>query len=86
MPPPLTGAAAAAAATRVSLRRHKSIGGEVGRFFKDLNAAPDRGKSFYQQERQRQHLASLVQAGRWAQAPARRLGGGVLASSPVGPA
>jgi hypothetical protein len=62
LPPPLT----------LRLRRHKSFGGEMGRFFKDLNAAPDRGKSFYQQERQRQHLASLVQAGRWAQAPARR--------------
>lgn len=44
--------------------RHKSLTGEVGRFFKDLNVAPDRGRSFYQHERQRQHLASLVDAGR----------------------
>jgi hypothetical protein len=81
--PPAGSAAAAAADWRHHFRRrcprsrrHKSFGGEMGRFFKDLNAAPDRGKSFYQQERQRQHLASLVQAGRWAQAPARRLAGG----------
>ncbi|EFN59959.1 hypothetical protein CHLNCDRAFT_133057 [Chlorella variabilis] len=46
--------------------RHKSLTGEVGRFFKDLNVAPDRGRSFYQHERQRQHLASLVDAGRHA--------------------
>lgn len=38
----------------------------MGRFFKDITSAPDRGKSFYQQERQRQHLASLVEAGRCA--------------------
>ena len=75
--PPPAGSAAAAADWRHHFRRrcprsrrHKSFGGEMGRFFKDLNAAPDRGKSFYQQERQRQHLASLVQAGRWAQAGA----------------
>lgn len=42
------------------------MGGEMGRFFKDITSAPDRGKSFYQQERQRQHLASLVEAGRCA--------------------
>ncbi len=36
----------------------------MGRFFKDFNVAPDRGRSFYQHERQRQHLASLVDAGR----------------------
>ncbi|KAL4447568.1 hypothetical protein ABPG75_004787 [Micractinium tetrahymenae] len=38
----------------------------MARFFKDLGAAPDRGKSFYQQERQRHHLAALVEAGRHA--------------------
>lgn len=44
--------------------RSRSVGGELGRFFKDIRAAPDRGKSFYQAERNRQHLASLVEAGR----------------------
>ena len=39
---------------------------DMARFFKDLGAAPDRGKSIYQHERQRQHLASLVEAGRHA--------------------
>lgn len=47
--------------------RHRGVGvQDMARFFKDLGAAPDRGKSFYQNERHRQHLASLVQAGRHA--------------------
>lgn len=48
----------------LAFRRPKTISGELGRFFKDFTSAPDRGKSFYQQERQRYHLASLVEAGR----------------------
>jgi hypothetical protein len=48
------------------MERSRSVGGELGRFFKDIRAAPDRGKSFYQAERNRQHLASLVEAGRHA--------------------
>jgi len=39
---------------------------DMTRFFKDLMAAPDRGKSFYQANRDHQHLASLVEAGRHA--------------------
>ncbi|PSC68160.1 E set domain-containing [Micractinium conductrix] len=48
--------------------RSRSVVGmaDMARFFKDLGAAPDRGKSIYQHERQRQHLASLVEAGRHA--------------------
>lgn len=48
------------------VERHRSGVGDMARFFKDLGAAPDRGRSFYQQERQRHHLAALVEAGRHA--------------------
>ena len=61
-------------------------------FFWDFGggAAPDRGKSYYEQERQRKHLASLVDTGRWG-AAVRRFGGwvgciiagGAAAAAPV---
>lgn len=42
------------------------MGAELRAFMKDFRNAPDRGKSFYQAERERQHLAALVEAGRCA--------------------